>query len=86
MEREKRAPDRRWWESRRCAVCSGRIGRIRPWEERPRLVAPDGRACDPRTVAPAAADAVLATHHLACGSCFVRRWADVLALAQRHAV
>ncbi len=83
MTRTTRTGDRRWWETKRCEVCRARIGRVRPWDERPRLLDADGHVRDARSVWPQEAGAVLATHQLTCGRCYVDRWGEALALVRR---
>jgi hypothetical protein len=73
---------RPWWEARCCELCTAKIGRVRSWEEAPRLVAEDGRAVPGRGVTRGELPAVLLTHRLFCSRCWNDRWGETLALAR----
>ena len=69
-----------WYETKTCALCGKTIGRRRFWQQGPRLVGPsrDVRCGDHLTEAEV--EPLLATHRVACASCFYDRLNEVMAL------
>jgi hypothetical protein len=41
---QRKTGGRPWWEARRCELCDTKIGKVRSWEEPPRLVSQQGHA------------------------------------------
>jgi len=80
---KRKAGGRPWWEARRCELCRAKIGKLRAWEEPPRLVAGDGRAIPGRTVSRSELSSLLLTHRLFCPDCWSNRWGETLALARQ---
>jgi hypothetical protein len=79
---QRKTGGRPWWEARRCELCHTKIGKVRSWEEPPRLVSEHGNAVPGRSVTRTELAAFLATHRLFCASCWSDRWGETLALSR----
>ena len=77
-----RTGGRPWWEARHCELCHTRIGKLRSWQEPPRLVSGDGVARAGRGVSRAELPNLLRTHRLFCALCWSNRWGETLARAR----
>ncbi len=80
----RRPRGRPWWETRSCSVCRQVIGRLRFWQEKPRLLAGTGDSRDVRYLKVTDVQPLLADHLLVCGECYFNRYGDSLAAAQRR--
>jgi hypothetical protein len=79
---QRKTGGRPWWEARQCELCHTKIGKVRAWEEPPRLVSAEGRAVPGRSVSRAELPALFLTHRLFCAACWSHRWGETLALAR----
>ena len=70
-----------WYETKSCALCAKTIGKRRFWQDKPRLVAPDGQARDCAYVEADSVSQLLPTHVLVCHDCYLHRFGEVKALA-----
>jgi hypothetical protein len=59
---QRKTGGRPWWEARRCELCDTKIGKVRSWEEPPRLVSQQGHAVLVRAVTRTELLALLLTH------------------------
>ena len=76
MAPNRRTGGRPWWEARHCELCHTRIGKLRSWQEPPRLVSGDGLARAGRGVTRAELPGLLRTHRLFCAMCWSNRWGE----------
>jgi hypothetical protein len=79
---QRKTGGRPWWEARRCELCHTKIGKVRSWEEPPRLVSAQGHAVLGRAVTRTELPALLLTHRLFCAACWSNRWGETLALSR----
>jgi hypothetical protein len=73
----------KWYETKTCALCGTVIGKRRFWQDKPRLVAPGGQARDCAYVEEANVPELLSTHILVCHGCYLHRFGEVKALADK---
>jgi hypothetical protein len=60
-----------WYHDQRCACCRAPFGDIRWHDQKPALLAPDGRLVEWRELAAETVPSVLATHRPLCWTCFI---------------
>jgi hypothetical protein len=72
-----------WYETKPCGLCGKNIGKRWFWQDKPRLVARDGDVRDCAYVDEGSVRDFLRTHILVCHDCYLHRFGEVKALAEK---